>query len=194
MTGYADPVASEQGQREPAPGELRLVQALVNSRDIEAGVDELDRPEAVRAWLDRHDLPGAEHEIDEAQWHRLTRVREALRELLDEDAEPSARVRAREVLNREAGRAPVRVAFDTDGAARLDVAGVGMDRAIARLFAAVATSAGEGTWDRLKICRNDACRWAFYDASRNHSGAWCSMAICGNRLKTRAYRRRRADQ
>src|SRR2546426_5555541 len=107
MTGYADPVASEPGQREPAPGELRLVQALVNSRDIEAGVDELDRPEAVRAWLDRHDLPGAEHEIDEAQWHRLTRVREALRELLDEDAEPSARVRAREVLNREAGRAPV---------------------------------------------------------------------------------------
>ena len=49
-----------------------------------------------------------------------------------------------------------------------------------------------GTWERLKVCRNDECQWAFYDHSRNHSGAWCTMAICGNRMKGRAFRTRRA--
>ena len=37
---------------------------------------------------------------------------------------------------------------------------------------------------------NHGCRWAFYDYSRNRSASWCSMQLCGNRTKTRAYRRR----
>jgi predicted RNA-binding Zn ribbon-like protein len=46
----------------------------------------------------------------------------------------------------------------------------------------------DGTWERLKACRN--CYWSFYDYSPNRSATWCSMQICGNRQKTRAYRRR----
>jgi predicted RNA-binding Zn ribbon-like protein len=46
----------------------------------------------------------------------------------------------------------------------------------------------DGSWSRLKACRQ--CGWAFYDYSRNRSGSWCSMQLCGNRTKTRAYRRR----
>jgi predicted RNA-binding Zn ribbon-like protein len=48
----------------------------------------------------------------------------------------------------------------------------------------------DGTWSRMKACRNDTCHWAFYDASRNRSGKWCSMAICGNRAKVANYRER----
>ena len=40
-------------------------------------------------------------------------------------------------------------------------------------------------WARLKVCARDSCRWAFYDASRNRSGRWCSMAGCGNIVKMR---------
>ena len=47
----------------------------------------------------------------------------------------------------------------------------------------------DGSWLRLKVCRN--CEWSFYDNSKNRSGSWCSMQLCGNRLKTRAYRTRR---
>jgi predicted RNA-binding Zn ribbon-like protein len=47
----------------------------------------------------------------------------------------------------------------------------------------------DGTWGRLKACRN--CNWSFYDYSPNRSATWCSMQLCGNRAKTRAYRRRR---
>ena len=47
-------------------------------------------------------------------------------------------------------------------------------------------------WARLKVCRAEDCRWAFYDASRNHSRTWCSMSDCGNRAKARAYRARQS--
>jgi predicted RNA-binding Zn ribbon-like protein len=49
----------------------------------------------------------------------------------------------------------------------------------------------DGTWPRFKTCRNDECRWAFYDHSKNRSGTWCTMADCGDKLKARAYRQRR---
>jgi len=40
-------------------------------------------------------------------------------------------------------------------------------------------------------CRN--CHWSFYDYSPNRSATWCSMQLCGNRKKTRDYRRRRRN-
>ena len=50
----------------------------------------------------------------------------------------------------------------------------------------------DGTWSRLKACPGEGCAWAFYDRSRNGSRTWCSMAVCGNRVKTRRYRRAQA--
>jgi predicted RNA-binding Zn ribbon-like protein len=43
----------------------------------------------------------------------------------------------------------------------------------------------------MKACADDECEWAFYDSSKNRSRTWCSMEVCGNRAKTRAYRARR---
>jgi predicted RNA-binding Zn ribbon-like protein len=48
----------------------------------------------------------------------------------------------------------------------------------------------EGIWSRLKICQNDDCAVAFYDLARNKSGKWCSMEVCGNRMKARNFRAR----
>jgi len=59
------------------------------------------------------------------------------------------------------------------------------------VLAIVAAAMAEGTWSRLKACRSEACRWAFYDHARNHSRTWCDMAVCGNRVKARTYRKRR---
>jgi predicted RNA-binding Zn ribbon-like protein len=49
----------------------------------------------------------------------------------------------------------------------------------------------DGRWDRLKICPADDCRWAFYDRSKNRFRHWCSMAECGVRAKSRAFRARK---
>ncbi len=61
---------------------------------------------------------------------------------------------------------------------------------IGRALAIIARAAADGTWERLKVCPADDCRWAFYDFSRNHSRTWCSMSSCGNRAKARSYRSR----
>jgi predicted RNA-binding Zn ribbon-like protein len=48
-----------------------------------------------------------------------------------------------------------------------------------------------GTGHRLKTCRNPRCRVAFYDRSRNASGVWHSVRVCGNAINLRAHRERR---
>jgi predicted RNA-binding Zn ribbon-like protein len=83
-----------------------------------------------------------------------------------------------------------RVAFDADGAPRLEPVASGLDRAVAELYAIIERAAVDGTWERLKVCGDHGCRWAFYDHSKNRSRSWCNMAVCGNRAKAREYRRR----
>ena len=42
----------------------------------------------------------------------------------------------------------------------------------------------------VKKCRNQACILFFYDTTKNHARQWCSMSVCGNRMKVAAHYRR----
>jgi predicted RNA-binding Zn ribbon-like protein len=79
-----------------------------------------------------------------------------------------------------------------DGSAALDPEAAGVSGALGRLVAIVNDSIAQGTWSRLKACREPECEWAFYDHTKNRSGAWCTMQACGNRAKARAFRERHA--
>jgi predicted RNA-binding Zn ribbon-like protein len=70
----------------------------------------------------------------------------------------------------------------------------GVDGALERIVLAMTAAAASGSWQRLKICEADDCRWVFYDQTRPGRGRWCAAELCGNRMKTRAYRQRRADR
>jgi predicted RNA-binding Zn ribbon-like protein len=61
------------------------------------------------------------------------------------------------------------------------------------LLLSIRDAQADGSWDRLKLCGNPDCRWAFYDRSHSRRGSWCDMASCGNRLKNRNLRARRAQ-
>ena len=99
---------------------------------------------------------------------------------------------AGEVVN-EAGRRAGLVPVLDDPATRFVPTAAGVDGALGHVVAAIHAAIAEDTWERLKACERDICRWAFYDHSKNRSGHWCSMAVCGQREKNRrAYRRRRA--
>jgi predicted RNA-binding Zn ribbon-like protein len=95
------------------------------------------------------------------------------------------------VLNAIAVFAPLAVRFQMEGQASLEPAIGGVEAALARLLAAVPLAQADGSWRSLKICRNDACGRAFFDTSKNHTGAWCDLGKCGNRLNARASRARR---
>ena len=155
-----------------APEPLRQVQLLVNSADVEHGVDWL--PD----WLAERGLEG--------ELERARELREALRLLVLTNNGRAVDAHAVEVVNAAAGRLFLRL--DESGAPAVAGAQDALDEVVAIAFGAML----DGTWGRLKACRN--CRWSFYDYSPNRSATWCSMQLCGNRKKTRAYRRRRAAQ
>ncbi|MFI6063259.1 CGNR zinc finger domain-containing protein [Streptomyces sp. NPDC051286] len=48
----------------------------------------------------------------------------------------------------------------------------------------------DGSWSRLKTCRNPRCAVAFFDRSRNNSGVWHNVKVCGNAANLRAFRAR----
>lgn len=176
----------------PAPGDLRFVQGFVNTVDIEAGRDALATPEGLAGWLVRHGLLAPEGRVSERDRERAVAFREALRAVLrghhGDPSDPAAAA----VLDDAARRAPLQLNVGADGGVRLEPVAGGVDGALGRLLAVVYRSTLEGSWERLKVCRNEACQWAFYDASRNRSGSWCSMEVCGNRMKVRAHRHRHA--
>jgi predicted RNA-binding Zn ribbon-like protein len=183
-----------ESSREPAPGELALVQGFVNTLDSEDGlrqVETLNRPADLERWLRKRELLERGSSIGASELRRALEVRRAMRALLLANTGGALDPGAVETLNRAGRRAQQSVRFAADGSAELAAATGGLDGAIARLLGAVARSMADGTWERLKACPNPDCEWAFYDRSRNRSSRWCNMAECGNRAKARAFRERK---
>jgi len=182
-------------QRNEAPGELELVRRFVNTRDIEEGSDELHSTDALLSWFAGMDLlNGDGATADEKDLERALALREGLRALLlvnnGEEVEPA---HLRE-LNRAIGSVCFTVRFDNDGSPTLKPESSGVSAALGRILTAVVRATDEGTWGRLKVCPNEACQWAFYDRSKNRSGKWCTMEVCGNRMKARTFRQRQASR
>lgn len=177
--------------RPEAPGALALVQAFVNTVDLEGGDDELRTPEQLAGWLHAHSLLPDTSEVSNSDLAGAIALRESLRAILLANAGEPLDPSAVATVNRLAGNAPLVASFTADATAELRPASSGVAGAFGRLLAIVHTAMVDGTWERLKACRRHACRWAYYDISKNRSGAWCSMAVCGNRTKVRAYQQRR---
>jgi predicted RNA-binding Zn ribbon-like protein len=155
-----------------------MVQLFVNTIDLTH-----DR-EWLSGWLKEEGVRPTH-----AALRRAREVREAIRELLIVNNRQPVDGDPYPLLRRAAGTA--RLTLDL-GRPELVSQASGVDGALGRMLAVAFTAMLDGTWPRLKVCRNHGCRWAFYDYSRNRSASWCSMQLCGNRTKTRAYRRRHA--
>jgi len=173
-----------------APPPLRLVQSFVNTVDLEHGREWLDGPGALAAWAYERGLVSRGTRFTQAQLRSALELREAFRALLAANRDSGSDESALSALTEAAGSARLTVVFDDDGAPVLEPRASGFDGVRGRLVSVAVTAMLDGSWERLKACRN--CRWAFFDESKNRSAHWCSMQLCGNRLKTRAYRRRLA--
>ena len=166
-----------------------LVIDFVNTAGFGPDREDLQTPAALVDWLDAHGLePGAR--ATKAEYEDARRVREALRDLLLAHNEVERDVDAASaVLDRAARRAGLAVRF-ADGGAAVEPEAGGVPGAVGRILAEVSAAMADGTWERLKACRADDCRYAFLDTAKNRSRAWCSMQSCGNRAKVAAYRER----
>jgi predicted RNA-binding Zn ribbon-like protein len=184
-------VVSESSPEKRAPEPLLLVQRFVNSVDLEDGDEELVSPAALQQWLAGRRLMQREDPVTDGDLRRAVDVREGLRALLLANNGEDFDAAAVERLDRAASRAGLRLRFREGGCAEFEPDATGVDGALARLLAIVAEARVDGTWERLKACPRTDCEWAFYDHSKNRSGRWCNMAVCGNVEKARAYRERR---
>jgi predicted RNA-binding Zn ribbon-like protein len=173
-----------------APGELAHLQQFVNTVDTDPGIELLEEPGDLRRWLVHHELVAPSTRIGEPELRRALELREAFRAMAHANhggpVDPAA-VRA---LDAAARTAELTVRWGEAGGVDLAPARGGFDGAIGKLLAIAYRARVEGTWDRLKACPEEGCGWLFYDHSRNRSSTWCSMAVCGNRAKARAFRAR----
>lgn len=63
-------------------------------------------------------------------------------------------------------------------------------RALAPIARAMADLVGSAAASEIKQCANPRCVLYFRDTSRTRRRRWCSMAVCGNRMKVAAHVRR----
>ncbi|MBK1788421.1 CGNR zinc finger domain-containing protein [Prauserella cavernicola] len=171
--------------RSGAPGELGELEALCNSARLLYTEDALITSASAAAWLreqgrDLGEPNRKEHDL-------LVTLRETVREhLAGTSPEASATT-----LNRIAKSTVVGIRWSPEGEPVLPPKRPsGVETYVAELLGALFTAGLSGELDKLKVCRNPACRYVFYDRSPAQNSVWCSMDICGARNKMRTYRSR----
>jgi len=185
-----DIIVANMPDRDSATGDVGLVQAYVNTVDIQDGPEELSDPNALERWLVAHGLMESGQDVSEADLKNAIAVREAIRGVVGANTGATIYPLDIATLNGAAAASRLRARFGADGKARLEPEAGGVAGAMGRLVAKVFTAMADEDWSRLKLCGSSACRWAFYDRSRNHSSRWCTMASCGNRQKARRFRQK----
>lgn len=167
--------------------DLTRIRDLLNTRDdrrftihgrAHVPHDDLADLVGLERFLGERDLLHSGEPVTPADLRLAVEVRERLRAVVGgAAAEPLRDLR-------------LAVAFDR-GRPRLEPLEAGAAGALARIAIEAVLAQERGDWDRLRLCAAEDCRYAFVDTGRNRLGRWCSMRVCGNRVKTRAYRRRR---
>ena len=197
MTGETavDVMSSPQpGGRPPAPGELALVQAFMNTRwDLRTGgnAEILVSAEALRDWLSARGLVAGPKPLTSHDLDRALAVREGLRALAFANNDHALDAGAVDAMRQASAGAGTEIYIEPGGPRFVADTTTGIDGAIGALLAITARAMIDGSWRRLKACPGRHCGWAFYDHSRNQSGRWCSMNVCGDRDKARTYYRRK---
>jgi hypothetical protein len=175
-----------------APGGVALVQDFLNTIAIADYPDLLAEPvlaqtwvtNAVQAWsaIRGDDVrPPALHAADVA---KLLVLRATIAELISGDTEAS----------RVIDSASACFGLSETGEVRLEPVGRGWRWLASALWGEILLSQQTGSWPRLKQCHNPDCRSTFYDRSKNKSGVWHSVKVCGNAANLRASRARRRER
>jgi predicted RNA-binding Zn ribbon-like protein len=163
------------------PADEQLLLNLLNSTPVVDGRirDELgDLAEAER-WLVANGQSATKQE-----WQALVELRAILQRVVRGDETPR-------------GLAP----FLAGVGCRPEVTDEGIEWVLDLPRGRVAAVKAAIAWDtlrtsspgRLRACANPECRLFLIDRSKPNSAKWCSMALCGNRLKARRHYQRAGE-
>jgi predicted RNA-binding Zn ribbon-like protein len=179
------------------PGDVALLYDFVNSVDLRRYVvqgvahdpgDELATPTQLQNWLQARGLLKRGLRVSRAEHRDALALRDALRIFLA--ASPVERPSAAGPLEASAARFPLEVTASRDRVLDLRPVAGRATGGLGGVLAELVRLSDGGRLERVKICDSDECRWVFYDRSKPGNRRWCSSDRCGNREKTRTYRKR----
>jgi predicted RNA-binding Zn ribbon-like protein len=188
-------------QKYAVPAELALLYDFVNTLDcrryVEQGVahmggDEFETPGHMEAWMRRRRLLPPGKRVDGHDYRRALELRDALRSHLQ--LSPEDRRQDSDTAHRLTGASrnfPLTLVVADKGSVTLQAAPG--SSALGSVLAEVVGLANTDRLARLKTCASDECRWIFFDRSKPANRHWCSSILCGNRQKTRTYRRKHRE-
>jgi predicted RNA-binding Zn ribbon-like protein len=151
---------------------------LLNTTPVVDGVpqDRLADPDTARAWQRAHGGTG-----DRAEREHLVLTRDTLQEVVRGRRGPGALA---PLLDGVVSRPKV-----TDDGLDWDIDAPAEHRAGVRAILAWSALHRDRP-GRLRPCANPDCRLFLLDRSKPNKARWCSMAVCGNRMKARRHYQR----
>jgi predicted RNA-binding Zn ribbon-like protein len=173
---------------------LALLQAFVNTRfdlDDPDHRETFTDPGALADWLAARGLTAGRAHLTPDDVARAIAIREGLRALAFANNGHALDVGAVDRLRVASKGAMTEVRLGAEGPEFVAADAGGLGGALGVLLATAARAMIDGSWERFKACPGRDCGWVFFDHSRNGSSRWCSMKVCGDRAKSRAYYRRR---
>lgn len=194
---------SKESRKFNVPDELANVYDFANTLDLRHfthhGVehpqgDELAGPKQLVDWMQERGLGAGGGRVTVVMFETALRLREALRAYLQ--CEPAERRRNRDVLGAlddALAPFPLRVEARVGRGAILSAAREDALAGLSAIAIELHDATLVGTLDRLKMCASEECRRVFFDRSKPSTRRWCMSNLCGNRMKTRAYRERQRE-
>lgn len=182
-------------QEKPAGAEQPLFVDFVNTLHWYEGmpIELIGNLADLGAWLREYGLPAPDLDAAVPTLHALRAHARAATEALVGGRPPAGDDLA--AIEAALGAPAVRVVLVSDADSRpqlgFDVDTPAGTLAAFRIALSFANFLEAGDSTRLKLCANPGCGFAFLDTSTNRTRRWCYMRYCGNRLKARAFRRRR---
>ncbi|WP_320776310.1 CGNR zinc finger domain-containing protein [Streptomyces sp. CRN 30] len=165
------------------PGRQDMLLALLNTTPVIDGTgavrDELADPEAAAAWQRAHGGNGSGEER-----RHLVRARDALQAVVGGGRPVASLAPLLEGVRYRPHVSPEGVTWELDAPAERRLA----VEPVLTWFALQEEKPG-----RLRPCANPECRLFLLDRSRTNKARWCSMAVCGNRMKARRHYQRTRD-
>lgn len=155
-----------------------LLLDLLNATPVLDGVsrDELSDTGAGRRWLAAHGQP-----VSDDEWRALLDVRPVLQDVVRRGTSPAALAPFIAGVGARASLTGERIEWILD---------VPEGRSAAARAVLAWDALRESGPGRLRPCANAECRLFLIDHSRSNSARWCSMAVCGNRMKARRHYQR----
>ena len=174
-----------------APGGAAFVQDFLNTKAIASYPDLLADTElaqkwatsAAQSWARSRDSDAHPPALSNADIGKLRTLRATIANLIAGDT----------ATGDDSGAGSASFGLSNTGEVRLEPTGKGWRWLASALWGEILLSQQTGTWRRLKQCHNPDCRSTFYDRSKNNSGVWHNVKVCGNAANLRASRARRKE-